>query len=137
MIESFHIEHDIVLYTLKASSFPDGVLAAHQQLHKLIPMSEGIEYFGISRPDESGKIGYRAAVACASLDPQIASQLDVIVLPKGHYVGLYISNFMENVQQVAHAFRRILTYPRIDPNGWCVERYEGMNDVRCMVRLED
>ncbi|MDB5155686.1 MAG: putative transcription activator [Mucilaginibacter sp.] len=45
---------------IAASSFPDGVMAAHQQLHALIIYSDDRKYFGLSR-SENGQIIYKAA----------------------------------------------------------------------------
>jgi hypothetical protein len=36
-METIKLENDITVMYVTAASFPDGVLAAHQKLHSLIP----------------------------------------------------------------------------------------------------
>lgn len=60
-MEKYTLDKDITLFYVTAVSFPGGVLAAHQQLHSLIPFSTQRKYFGISFPDATGTIIYKAA----------------------------------------------------------------------------
>jgi hypothetical protein len=38
-METRKMDKDIVVFYVEASSFPEGVLAAHQQLHAMVPFS--------------------------------------------------------------------------------------------------
>ena len=60
-MEEYQLLNDISAMYITASSFPDGVLAAHQKLHSLVPMNDNPErkYFGISFPID-GTIVYKA-----------------------------------------------------------------------------
>lgn len=111
-------------------------MEAHRKLHVLVPFSANRRYFGISRP-ENGPIVYRAAAE--ELEPGEAEKMhcDTLVLKKGKYISLLINDYMKDVQSIGNVFRQLLSYPGLDPNGYCVELYLGNKDVKCMVRLKD
>ena len=134
-METFILEEDIKVFTMSAQSFPDGILEAHQKLHGIVPFSTERRYFGISRP-ERGVITYKAAAE--ELEGEKGKyELDPLIIKKGRYISLVISGYMKDEQAIAKAFEKLLEYPDIDPNGYCVEWYISDDDVRCMIRLED
>ena len=135
-MEKYTIENDIPCYRIKASSFPEGVLAAHQQLHALFPYSAGRRYYGISRPEGKGQIAYWAAAEKLSGDAP-AQTLETFIIPKGQYTGTDILQFRKDIPAIGRTFQQLLTDPQIDPNGFCLEWYYNMDDVRCMVKLAD
>ena len=135
-METITIDKDITVCYVTATSFPEGVLAAHQQLHAKIPFSTGRRYFGISRPESAdGTIVYRAAAE--ELQPGEGDQygLDTLVLKSGRYISITIHNYMQDLQSIGNAFNKLLK-EAIDPQGYCVELYLSDKDVRCMVRLK-
>lgn len=42
---------------------------------------------------------------------------------------------MKDISSIDKSFKTLLTDPRIDPEGYCVEWYLNAKDVQCMVRL--
>lgn len=137
-MEKYHLPDDITAMYITASSFPDGVLAAHQKLHSLVPMSESPErkYFGISFPID-GTIIYKAA-AEELMDGEAKQHgLETYLIKKGEYTSLDIHDYMKNLSAIGEAFNELLENPYIDPNGACVEWYISDKDVKCMVRLAD
>lgn len=134
-MEIITIDNDIKVFYITASSFPDGVLAAHQTLHGLISYSENRKYFGLSRPENNGDIVYRAAAEELNDGEARELNLETITLKKGHYVSLLVKDFMKDISGIEKAFNQLLTYPGLDPQGYCVELYLGQKDVQCMVRL--
>lgn len=136
-METYTIEKDIHCYRIKASSFPDGVLAAHQQLHALFTYSADRGYYGISRPEGKGVITYWAAAEQLPGDDAAAASLEKFIIPKGQYRGTDIKDFRNDIPAIGHTFQQLLADPNIDPNGFCLEWYTNMNDVRCMVKLAD
>jgi hypothetical protein len=133
-MENFVLDKDIRLCCLRAASFPDGILAAHQQLHASLSFKNGRMFFGLSRPEE-GVIIYNAAAEL--LAGETAEDFGAVsfTLEKGEYTSIVIKNYMKDTPSIGRAFEKLLLNPLIDPNGYCVEMYLGMNDVRCMVRL--
>lgn len=125
---------DIPCYTIKAASFPDKVLEAHQALHRLYPWSAGRRYFGLSRPEGGGGITYYAAAEILPGE-ESAEQTGNAVIQKGHYLVKEIPAFKKNLSLIGETFRLMLQDNRIDPQGYCVEWYTGMEDLQCMVRL--
>ena len=126
----------ILKCSIQATSFPDGILAAHQKLHTVIPYSTERKYLGISRP-ENGAIIYKAGAE--ELNPDEAEQfkLDILILKKGNYAYIDIHNYMNDLQGIGQAFNQLTELPNIDPQGYCVEWYLNDKDVKCMVRLAD
>jgi predicted transcriptional regulator YdeE len=135
-MDTITFNSDINLFYISATSFPDGIMDAHQKLHTLVPFSTERKFFGISRP-ENGVIAYKAAAE--ELTPGEAEKLnlDTLVLKKGNYVSLTIHNYLEDIPAIDKAFKELLPHPRLDPNGYCVEWYLNDKDVKCMIRLND
>jgi len=135
-MEIINIAHDIRVIYKEAASFPEGVLAAHQQLHALIPFSKERMYFGISRP-ENGLIMYKAAAEEMYAGEAEALQCKSFVFKKGRYVSLTVNDFMKDLQGINNVFKQLLYSPDIDPEGYCIEWYFNDADVRCMIRLKE
>jgi hypothetical protein len=135
-METTIIDSDIKVFYTTATSFPDGILAAHQQLHALVPFSTDRKYFGISRP-ENGVIVYKAAAE--EINPGEAEKYhcDTMVLKKGNYVSRTIHNYMKDIPAIGNTFQELLETPGIDPNGYCVEWYINDKDVICMIPLAE
>ena len=133
-METITIDKDITVFYVTATSFPGGVLAAHQQLHSKIPFSTDRRYFGISRPESSdGSIVYHAAAEELQPGEGKAHGCDTLVLKSGKYVSTIIHNYMDDLQSIGNAFNTLLKED-VDPQGYCVELYLSDKDVQCMVR---
>lgn len=132
---NYFLEKDIEVFYVQADSFPEGVLAAHQQLHRLIPYSDKRRYFGISSPDKTGTIIYKAAAE--ELTEQEAEKLGLktFILKSGNYTSIVIKDYQKEITAIGKAFGILLSDPDIDPQGACVEWYLNDTDVQCMVRL--
>ncbi|WP_394234343.1 transcriptional regulator [Niallia oryzisoli] len=129
------LEEDIVVYCITATSFPEGVLAAHQKLHAVFPVGER-RFFGISRP-ENGVIVYKAAAEVLEKDKVEQFNYETLMIKKGNYRCMTILNFMEDEQRIGKAFGELISSPDIDRDGYCIEYYYNDKDVKCMVRLQD
>ena len=130
-MEQFAIDKDIHVLCITATSFPDGVMAAHQKIHAIAP---GRKYYGLSRP-EKGEICYKAAAEELHDGEAEAKNCEPFTIPAGKYTGLDIKDFMKNIPSIGKSFQQILQAPNIDPNGYCVEWSFNDTDVRCMVRI--
>ena len=135
-METIHQQTDIKVFYVTASSYPEGVLDAHQKLHSIVPFSTERRYFGISRP-ENGPIIYRAATEETKDGEAESYNLETLVLNKGNYISLTVNNYLDDIEGIERAFQSILSHPNLDPNGYCVEWYFTDKDVKCMIRLED
>lgn len=129
------INADIRVFYIQAASFPEGVMAAFQKLHSLIEFPPQRRNFGISRP-EKGKIVYRVAAEELIPGDLETHGLTAFIIPKGIYLGEEIKNFRKDIGLIKTAFEKLVTQPGIDPEGYCIEMYQGINDVFCMVRLK-
>lgn len=134
-METYFSNRDIVLKCVTALSFPNGIAAAHETLHSLLSSTQGRNFYGVSRMNEKGDIVYKAAVEQKDNEEEAINGLETVVLKKGEYISALILNFWSDKQSIGRTFQEMIQHPRIDPNGYCVEQYVSMNDVRCMVRL--
>ncbi len=135
-METITLDNDIKVFFITAKSFPDGIMDAHKKLHALVPLSADRKFFGISRP-ENGVIAYKAAAEEINQGEAEKLNCDTIVLKKGKYISLTIKDYMKDIQSIGRAFKKLLSYPGLDPNGYCVEWYLNGKDVKCMIRLEE
>lgn len=134
-MDTIVIDQNIKVAFEQATSFPEGVKAAHEKLHSLFPFSPRRRYFGISRP-ENGVIIYKAAVEKILSGEAEKFNLPTMIVEKGKYISLTIHDFMKDIPAIGRAFQELLSHPEIDPQGYCVEWYFNMHDVHCMVRLK-
>lgn len=129
------LDNEITAYTVKAASFPEGVLAAHQHLHGLVTYSPKRKYFGISRPEGAGTIAYYAAAEELEKGEFARHDLPVFIIAAGTYIYTDIPDFMKNIPAIGQTFQTLLGEKNIDPNGACVEWYLSDTVCRCMVRI--
>lgn len=130
------VDKDIKVFYITATSFPQGILGAHEKLHSLIPFSTERKYFGVSRP-ENGAIVYRAAAEEINEGEAERLQCKTLVLKKGSYISLILNDYMKDLPAIERTFKQFLSHPGIDPQGYCVEWYLNNKDVKCMVRLKE
>lgn len=136
-MDTFKLDHDIPVLSVVANSFPEGILQAHEDLHKLIPFSMDRNYFGLSRPENGGPIIYRAAAEEKEPGEAEKYQSDRLIIKQGEYASIILRNFRNSPQKIGEAFQELLAVPNLDPEGYCVEWYANdKEEVRCMVRLD-
>lgn len=133
-METLIINHEVQLYMVRADSFPDGVMQAHDRLRMIAPAKDGRVYYGISYPGQDGKIMYWAAANELYAGELKDSGTETFTIVKGAYLYIDVADFMQHVQAIGEAFRQILADSRIAPDGCCIEQYMGDKDCRCMVR---
>lgn len=135
-METISIDGDIFVAYIQAGSFPEGVMAAHEQLHLHFPSSDkDRKFYGLSRPENAGAISYKAAAEVRDEKDAQVTGLPTLVIKKGKYVSITIHDFMQDITAIGSAFQQLLMQPGIDPNGYCVEVYVNEKDVQCMVRM--
>jgi hypothetical protein len=113
------------------------VPATYEQLKALLPHQPIRRYFGISHPDITGKILYKAAAEILPNDIILGDELERFQIKKGKFIGQYIVNHFSDSNSIAGSFQTLLKHPNIDPNGYCLELYKNYDDkdVHCLVRL--
>ncbi|HNR06915.1 MAG TPA: hypothetical protein PKM27_06325 [Saprospiraceae bacterium] len=136
-MEKYHLDHDISILYVQASSFPEGISAAWESLHSRVKDSQGRKNFGISFMDRTGGIIYRAATEEAYPGEADQYGCETFKIKKGDYLSVLIPDFMENIPSIGQVFRKLTAESSIDPEGVAVEDYFNEKDVRCMVRLLD
>jgi len=135
-ITEFSIDRDIKVVCVTASSFPEGVQAAHQKLHAALPGSKSKNFYGISYSDKNGNIIYKAAAEETHTGEAEKLGLETFVIRKGKYISQLLSNWRQDEMAVGNTFKKLLSDPRIDKNGYCLEIYVNEKDMRCLVPLD-
>lgn len=133
-MNTYTIDKDINLMYVTAASFPDGVMAAHQQLHSQIPLTVERRYYGISYPEDDVII-YKAAAEEMYEGEAAEKGLDTFLVRKGEYASILIKNYMKDIPAIGQAFQQLLKHPQLDPQGFCLEWYINNDEVQCMVPL--
>lgn len=134
-MEKYLLGNNITVFCITAMSFPEGISEAHQTLRDLLPSDDGRKFFGISSPNRKGEIVYKAAVEELFDGEAEKFGCEKFVIKNGEYISIMVHDFQINSSEIVSAFHELLTDPKIDSQGECVEMYPGQNDVRCMVRL--
>ena len=134
--EQYSIDKDITVLCITASSFPDGVQAAHKKLHSLFPASERRTFYGISYGDETGSIIYKAATEQLHEGEARQLNLETFTIRKGKYITEFLHDWRKDEASVGKTFKKLLSDPGIDKKGYCLEIYLNENDVRCLVPLD-
>ncbi|HKR07204.1 MAG TPA: transcriptional regulator [Bacteroidia bacterium] len=134
-MEKYFLENDIKVICFTAKSFPDKVMEAHQFLHSRLENVNSRKFFGISHPGRSGTIIYKAAAEVLNEKETEIPGCETFIIKKGEYISKFIPRFCDDVTSIGKAFKELLTYPGIDPQGYCLEMYLSDTDVRCMVGI--
>jgi len=131
------IPENISVISVTASSFPAGVIDAYEKLHSLIPNADERNYFGFSHPNKIGEIVYKACADEIEPGEDQRLGLDSFEIQAGTYAYIDIKDHMKDESGINNAFKKLLTHPKLDPNGYCLEWYINFTDgdVRCMVPL--
>ena len=136
-MENLTIEKDKSVIICQASSFPDGIMAAFQQLHSKEPDAFKRTTYGISRPEGGmDHIIYKAAVDEAYEGEGRSLGFDTVTIPAGNYKSLTIKDFMKDPKAIGSAFTELLKTPALDPEGFCLEIYKNDQEVICAVPLK-
>lgn len=137
IMETFQLKENINVVFIKAPLFPDDVPATYEKLKALLPAQPNRRYFGISQPDQTGKIQYKAAAEILPEDEINTSTMEHFCIEKGTFIGQYIVNHFQDSNSIGHCYQRLLKHPKLDPNGYCLELYKNYDDldVHCLVRL--
>lgn len=135
-MENYIIEQDISVICVAAESFPEGVQAAFDKLHSLLPSLGGRTTYGISYAEHLGKIVYKAAVTKLDIDEAEKLGCESFIIKKGTYKGIVINGFMNSIPQIGQTFQTLLQDPNLDPEGYCLEIYIDDTDVQCLVKLQ-
>lgn len=134
-MKTISIVEDITVMYVAATSFPDGIMEAHEKIHSIIPVKPARKFYGISRP-ENKTIVYRAGVEVLKPEEPATFKLETLMLKKGNYTCLLIKDYVKDIQSIGSTFDILLSHPNLDPQGYCIEWYLDNNtDVQCMIRL--
>jgi hypothetical protein len=137
-MESFILNENIEVVFLKATIFPEDVPTTYEKLKALLPDKPHRRYFGISHPDHTGKIQYKAAAEILVDDAIFNTELQKFTIEKGSFAAQYIVNHFKDSNSIGDCFQKLIKHPQIDPKGYCLELYKNYDDldVHCMVRLK-
>lgn len=133
-MESFTFQNDVKTYCVTASSFPEGIQAAHEALQMLLPKNERRNFYGVSWKTEDGSTIYKAAADIMETDGRELLSLETFTIQNGPYNSFFIANYAENLDGIKKAFDLLLEQHEVDPKGYCLEWYID-RDVKCMVPL--
>ncbi|HTI07177.1 MAG TPA: hypothetical protein VL832_01440 [Puia sp.] len=136
-MEKYTIPQNIPALYVQASSFPNGVMAAHKTLHAKAGEGSGRRFFGISYLNEKGEIIYKAAAN--ELHPGEAGELGLptFTIRKGEYLSEVLKDWCNQEGKIKDIFQDLLKQAgaNVAGDGYCLEEYINDTDVRLMVTL--
>lgn len=109
----FNFNENKRLMYVSAKSFPEDIFQAHQLLHSIVIEKENRDYYGISFPDKTGKIQYRAAVTENFKGESAILGLNNYLLKKGKYNYITIPQSKDEISEIEKAFKILLFNPKI------------------------
>lgn len=131
------ILNDIPVFYIEAKSFPMGIKDAFDSLHEKLNGNKLRTFYGISSPQNNKGIIYKACAEQIENGEAEKLGLTSVVIPKGNYHCIEVTNFRANMMGVGKAFEEMLSQPNIDPKGFCLEIYgENPDLVKCLVRKQ-
>lgn len=136
-MKPYKLEHSIKLFTVTASSFPEGIGDAYQKLHSFDPDNESRRCFGLSKPNKKGELIYKAAAEELNEGETEKFNCESFIIEAGNYITLDVHNYMDDMQKIGDAFHTLLKHPDIDPDAHCIEWFQDRVDLICMVKLKD
>ena len=135
-MEKYTLDRDIKVFYVTATSFPMGVGAAFQKLRSFLPEgSEKRTFYGISYPQGTEGIIYKAAVEESFPGEGEQNGCETFLIKKGKYVSEFLPDWKGDESIIGKTFKNLLAQPGIDPKGYCLEIYPNDKDVRCLVPL--
>lgn len=132
-MENLTLNKEIQIVCIKATSFPDGIIAAYKKLEQVVDV-KGRTVYGISHGSDTG-IHYWACAEARSANEAAALGLESYTIKKGTYVSETLKDFIGNEHLIGGIFEKLLTHPQLDETGECIEWYKSENEVTCMVRI--
>ena len=137
-MEKITLDKNIKVFYVTATSFPEGIPEATTKLHSLFSYTKERRIFGLSRPENNDGIVYRAAAEELSDGEAERLGCETLIIPKGQYVAIPVSDFRKDIISINRAFQKLLKEPNLDPQGYCLEWYASdKEEVTCMIRLDE
>jgi predicted transcriptional regulator YdeE len=136
-MQNYTLVQDIKVICVQAKSFPEGIVEAHTSLHSLIPPDNNRRYFAISQRNQEGQTIYSAAAEELNEGEAEKFGCETYIIQKGEYLSVRINEYEKDIPNIAKTFKELLSDPRLDPQGACVEMFLSETDILCMVKLKD
>lgn len=136
-MEIVELTESVEVFYVEADSFPQGVKAAHEKLHAILGDTGGRKFYGISFLGVDKSIIYRAATRLEIPEEANIFGLSKFTILKGFYFSTMVPNWRTSEKSIADVFRELLRHPDLDPQGYCLEIYPNLEDIQCLVKLED
>lgn len=131
---NWNFESDVAIVCAKATSFPDGVMAAFQQLHRVAPPTEGRSYFSVSWLGADGIIKYMAGATEMQTGEIQQNDFVNFTIRAGKYLYIDVHDFMKDIPAIGKTFQQLLASPEVSKDTVCIEWYVSDKLCRCMVK---
>lgn len=135
-METIEIHKDILLITVRADRFPEGIQGAFDELKERLPAGDDRMPYGISKPERDGTIVYRAGVEASHADEASTRGLETVVLKRGTYAVRTVDDWQQKIHTLSAVFDGLLQHPLLDPATPCIEVYRSRKELLCMVRID-
>lgn len=135
-MQTIKILNDVKLFYIQATSFPDGIKDAFNKLENSLPTKQGREFYGIYEENENG-ISYKAAVLEQFKNEGDKYSCKYFILEKGKYLSESINNWETKIEKIGETFDKMFEMENVNPKSPSIEHYKTLNELVCMVKLND
>jgi hypothetical protein len=119
------------LITVKASSFPDGIRPAWQELEKRRAI-KGRKAYGLIYGGATGMDYYAGLVSDGEIEERVTG-LPVVEVPAGPCVRVKLMGWNQHLDQVAPLFEQMIAAVQVDPGRPAMEYYRSFTELHLLV----
>ncbi|PTX15075.1 hypothetical protein C8N40_109173 [Pontibacter mucosus] len=135
-MKTVHLDKDLKLFYVEATSFPAGVKEAFLKLEHMLPTRKGRRFFGIYQEREKG-ITYKAAVLEQFENEAAQYNCAYFLIEKGSYVTESIEDWQTKIECIEETFNALFKVENVHAQSSSIEYYKSLNELVCMVKLND
>lgn len=119
------------LITVKASSFPDGIRPAWQELEKRRAIKSRKAY-GLIYGAAAGMGYYAGLVSDGEIEERVTG-LPVVEVPAGLCVRVKLMDWNQQVDQIAQLFGQMIAAVEVDPDRPAMEYHRSFTELHLLV----
>ncbi len=132
-MDSLILGEDIHVAYISTTGSRENIIKANEEMKGHFSDLQERRKFGISTFDDQAISLYKAAVEATPAESE-ALGLQSLIIKHGAYMGFYITDYHNDPDAIAEAFKLLKGQQGADPNADCIQWYIGEDDVKCLVR---
>ena len=133
-MEKHLIPHDLPVFGIQVTHFPEGIGECFDQLIKMISGKFDRDYYGISYMDINGKMVYFATALEKEEGEAKKFNCQRLIIEKGTYLSITVHDWRKKTDQIKGIFDSLLQNKEADKTKPAIEWYKNDQDMQCMLK---